>query len=106
MAHNGSSYIKSLCSINISAHHLSYVEAAQLESILQDDAKDYFYSATISTANGLSSIESGNYSWATVQFYYSNFYILRGLLALKKICIFYDGRTPYSIEANPSEIKP
>lgn len=104
MPHNAARYVEAnIIPKGIKTYQLNHLEAVQIEAILQNDAKDYFYSATISTANAYSSIERRHYSWSTVQLYYSNFYILRGLLALKGICIFYDGYKPYSIHAIPSE---
>lgn len=83
---------------------LSHIDAVTLADILERDAFEYFYSASISTASALSSIELGYFTWATVKLYYSDFYLLRGILALSKVCIFYEGTKPRTLIANPREV--
>lgn len=103
MPHNAGQYVQAKILSQGSTHSINHIEAATLEHILQNDAKDYFYSATVSIASALSSITKEFYSWSTVQFYYADFYLLRGLLALAGICIFYEGTKPRTLLAMPSQ---
>jgi hypothetical protein len=104
MPHNAAQYVlANILPKGVGSYAISYLEAANLEQILKDDAKDYFYSATISTASALLSLDKGYYSWATVKLYYSNYYLLRGLLALSKLCILYNGTKPFILKALPAE---
>jgi hypothetical protein len=102
MPHNAQTYIvKNIFQRPQASRHLNHIEASDIEQILLEDADNYFYSSTISMASAYSSIEYGQFSWATVQLYYSTFYILRGLLAVRKICIAYEARKAMSLLAQP-----
>lgn len=66
---------------NFKTHVLSREEANQLKVLLQQDAIDFFYSAVVSFSEGIDAIYLKRYSWATVKFYYSIFYLLRTSMA-------------------------
>lgn len=68
---------------------LKYIEADQLADILKEDAKDYFYSAIVSFGDALNSIRARYFSWSIVKLYYSCFYGIRSLLALRGHCLVY-----------------
>jgi hypothetical protein len=86
MPHNESDYVVAnvLPKIGVvppTSYTLNYADAAYIEQILHEDAKDYLYSGIISFANACASIRVGYYSWSTVKLYYATFYMIRGLLA-------------------------
>ena len=68
---------------NFKTHVLSRDEANQLKVLLQQDAIDFFYSAVVSFSEGIDDIYLKRYSWATVKFYYSIFYLLRTSMVLR-----------------------
>ena len=80
---------------------LTHLDARFLLDLLQTDAEDYCYSAPICIADACRAIQGGFYSWATVKLYYSCFYSLRGLLALRGHGIFYVDEKPKIISAAP-----
>jgi len=79
--------------------HLSAAEADRIRLLLREDAKDYYFSGLLSFIEALRGPQCGLYSWATVKLYYSVFYTLRAILALRGIAIFYLGSTPWWIRA-------
>lgn len=82
---------------------LTYVEAEKIREILLEDASGYLYSAMISIADACNGLERQYFSWATCKLYYSLFYSLRGLLALRRKGLFYLESTPYYVDATPNE---
>lgn len=74
---------------------LTSAQAAVLERMLAQDAMAYTYSGIISLADAISGVDRKAFSWSTVKSYYSIFYFLRAILAMKKICIFYQGSSPF-----------
>src|SRR5216683_5704618 len=106
MPHNAAQYVVAnilprITAVRPADYPITYFDAASVDSILKTDAAEYFYSATISTASALLSIRMGYYTWATVKLYYSDYYLLRGMLALSKVCIFYEGSKPRTLTAEP-----
>jgi hypothetical protein len=103
MPHNSSNYVVThflpRAGANPAAVGLTHIEAAELERILTEDARDYLYTGTVSMASAFSNLERNLFSWATIELYYSNFYFLRAFLALSKVCIFYDGSKPRILSA-------
>jgi len=104
MPHNASDYIAAnvLPKIGVvppTSYTLNYADAAYIEQILHEDAKDYLYSGIISFANACASIRVGYYSWSTVKLYYATFYMIRGLLANAGVCIWYMGNKPMILKA-------
>lgn len=82
---------------------LSYINAYKLTELLREDARRYFYSSCITISSALVGILSESYTWSTIKLYYSVFYGLRSYLALNRICIFYDERSPKVLKARPNE---
>jgi uncharacterized protein (UPF0332 family) len=74
-------------------------EALSLSPCLEEDAKNYLFSAAVSLADALRGMQAGFYSWATVKLYYASFYSLRSILASSGNCIVYDVDKPRGIEA-------
>jgi hypothetical protein len=54
-----------------------------LNEDLKSDAKYFYFKGILSLAQGLMDVKDRLYSWATVKFYYSNFYFLRSSLCIK-----------------------
>src|SRR5215469_15950054 len=99
MPHNASDYVVAniLPKIGVvppTLYVTNYVDAAFIEQILHEDAKDYLYSGIISFANACASIRLRYYSWSTIKLYYAIFYMIRGMLANEGVCIFYSGNKP------------
>ncbi|WP_146255542.1 hypothetical protein [Azospirillum sp. TSA6c] len=63
------------------------------------DAESYCYSALICIADACRAIDGGFFSWATAKLYYSCFYSLRSLLALRGFGVFYVDEKPKIIES-------
>lgn len=76
---------------------LTNAQAAVLERALIQDAMSYTYSGIVSLTEAISGVDRGAFSWSTVKSYYSAFYLLRAILAIKKIGIFYWGSKPFYI---------
>lgn len=81
---------------------LTYLEADDIYKNLKVDASGYFYSAMISIADACNGLRCSYYSWATCKLYYSLFYSVRGLLALRRRGLVYIESRPYLVEATPS----
>jgi hypothetical protein len=108
MPHNASDYVIAnvlprIGEVSPTSSTINYIEAASIEHILHDDAKDYLYYGIISFANACASIRFGYYSWSTVKLYYASFYMIRGLLANAGICICYMGNKPMIVKATAGE---
>lgn len=86
---------------NAKATILTAAQAASLSAALAEDAKGAIYSAVVSIADALSSLQSGYFSWATVKLYYACFYFSRAALARRGFCTFYVGKSPFYLEARP-----
>jgi uncharacterized protein (UPF0332 family) len=71
-------------------------DAERLRQSLLTDAGNYYYSALVSFFDGFLDLDRHLYTWSTVKLYYSVFYTLRGLLALKGHCIYYCNGKPFS----------
>jgi hypothetical protein len=63
---------------------------------LLTDAGNYYYSGLISFLDAFLGLDRRLYTWSTVKFYYSVFYSLRCLLALKGHCIYYCNHKPFT----------
>lgn len=83
---------------------LNHIQAAELEQNLNLDAENFFFSAVASFGDAVRGLDSGFYTWSTVKLYYSAFYTARAFLALRGICIYYDGSTPFLIESEPGAL--
>lgn len=88
----------------IASYAISSTEASALLSRLYSDAVDCLYSSIITIGDAVSGMTRGLYTWSTIKLYYATFYIFRSLLALNKVCIFYVGTKPYSIDAIPGGV--
>lgn len=62
------------------SHILTTYEMTQIEPLLIQDANDYLYSALVSFFNALQNLTLQNCSWATVELYYSVYYLCRAKL--------------------------
>lgn len=108
MPHNASDYVAAnvlprIGVLSPTLHTVTHLDAAVMEQILREDAKEYLYSGIVSVANACASIRMGYYSWATVELYYATFYMLRGLLATVGICICYADTKPLIVKAAAGE---
>lgn len=72
----------------VGAYYLTNFQKLSIASLLQEDAYDYLYSAFVSFLNGIQNTCEGNFSWATVELYYTMFYLFRTKLHLEGIVIF------------------
>lgn len=68
-------------------HSLSDSDVALLKPLLEQDALDFFNNAIISFSEGIDSIYSKRFSWATVKLYYSVFYLLRTSMACNNVAL-------------------
>lgn len=75
-------------------------------SFLEEDAYDYLYAAYVSFLNGIQNVCEHNFSWATVELYYTMFYLLRTKLHLEGIIIFRAGKMYFSNIHNNEGFKP
>ncbi|MCK5717761.1 MAG: hypothetical protein KAH77_09765 [Thiomargarita sp.] len=82
---------------------LSEDDALDLRKALDKDSEAYLYNGILSVGAGIKSLLNKNYGWATVQFYYSVFYLARAHLASDNIGIVYDGSKPYIILSQSGE---
>jgi uncharacterized protein (UPF0332 family) len=98
--HSANSYLKASGKLEPDSV-LNAAERRKLETLLREDAKDYYQAALVSLIDGLRSISSGFYSWSTVKLYYCTFYALRARLAVSGECIFYDQSKPRYIDVSP-----
>ena len=103
MPHNAEDYVITNVAPNGVSAPLNHADAAYIERILREDAKDYLYSGLISLANAFASIRLRFYSWSTVKLYYATFYMIRGLLANAGICVCYLGTKPIVLKAAAGE---
>jgi hypothetical protein len=103
--HQSQEYIRSHCIIGtpgaqaVQNTAITEIHARKIKSKLSSDALSYFYSSSISFAEAIRGLEQQSYSWSTVKLYYSVFYAFRSILASKNRCIFYVGKTPYSLHS-------
>jgi len=75
---------------------MSVNDAERLRQALLTDAGNYYYSALVSFFDAFLGLDRRLYTWSTVKFYYSVFYSLRCLLALKGHCIYYCNDKPFT----------
>lgn len=78
-------------------------QAANLKRRLADDAVGYFFSGAHSIGEAVQGASQKRFTWATVKLYYASFYLCRALLALRGICLFYVGSTPYLLTSLAGE---
>jgi uncharacterized protein (UPF0332 family) len=100
MVHQSQIYIDNTILSNTLLSNV-YLNSSQVDSLLNclnNDAKSYIYSATVSVGDAILGLRYNRFTWATVKLYYSTFYSLRAFLALDNICIFYHNRKPYYLE--------
>lgn len=69
--------------VDFKTHALSQREVQQLSNDIKQDAVDFFYNGILSFAEGIDSIFSKRFSWATVKLYYSIYYLIRASMAAK-----------------------
>ncbi|WP_156989868.1 hypothetical protein [Caproicibacter fermentans] len=72
---------------NFKCHVLSSDEATLLKDALDKDAVDFFYNGILSFSEGIDAVFQKRFSWATVELYYSVYYLIRASLATKNIAI-------------------
>jgi hypothetical protein len=99
--HVGPRYLLGLLPSNptradVLALRLSAGSALRLRQGLLIDAGNYYYSGLVSFFNAFLGLDRKLFTWSTVQFYYSVFYSLRCLLALKGHCIYYCNERPFA----------
>lgn len=70
---------------------LNQKHVVQLLPCCYRDAVGFYYNALVSFAQGLYSISKKNYSWASVQLYYSVYYACRATLGFDKYIIIRKG---------------
>jgi hypothetical protein len=106
MTHKASQYliseIHSLGLISAQSLSLSSVQSSTLSALLVDDARSYFYSASISFLEVIRGCTDGYYSWSTVKAYYCTFYAIRSLLATNGFSVFRHNNTEHLMEARLS----
>jgi hypothetical protein len=83
---------------------LSHYEASVLQRKLAEDGIKSLYSALVSIADAINSLENSFYSWSVVKLYYSVFYALRSYLAFNDVCVFYSGSSPKWAIATPGKL--
>lgn len=86
-----------------SALILNGAQAFSLREALKDDARGAIFSALSSLADGLSGIQEGRYSWATVKLYYACLYFASAAIYRAGYCIFYVGSSPCLLKAEVGE---
>lgn len=67
---------------------ITAIQELKIRKLLKQDAYDYLYSAFVSFFNSIQNICENNYSWATVELYYTVYYLLRAKLHLEGYAIF------------------
>jgi len=70
--------------------------AERLRRSLLIDAENYYYSGLVSFFDAFGGIDRCLFTWSTVKLYYSVFYSLRCLLALKGHCVYYCDAKPFT----------
>ena len=68
-------------------HVLTVGETNQLKLALQNDALNFFYSGILSFSEGIDNAFKKRFSWATVELYYSIYYLIRASLAVKGVAL-------------------
>jgi hypothetical protein len=68
-------------------HCLTFGEVNQLNATLKTDAINFFYNGVLSFAEGIDAAYRKQFSWATVELYYSLYYLLRSSMASKGIAM-------------------
>lgn len=68
-------------------HCLTSDEAEQLKVELKKDSLDFFYNGILSFAEGIDAAFQKRFSWATIELYYSLYYLIRASMASKEIAI-------------------
>lgn len=83
----------------------STCQKINIRSYLEQDAYDYLFSAFVSFFNGIQNICENNYSWSTVELYYTMFYLFRTKLHLEGIAIFRASQMYYLDTKNSDKIR-
>lgn len=68
-------------------HCLTFEEVEQLNVALKVDALNFFYNGILSFAEGIDAAFQKRFSWATVELYYSLYYLIRASMASKGIAM-------------------
>jgi hypothetical protein len=68
---------------------LNAADATTLSERLNEDAKDYFYSAAISLASACLALRSESYTWAGIKLYYTTYLAARSTLASNEYAVIY-----------------
>lgn len=82
---------------------LTQLDVIQIKELLNHDANDYMYSALVSFFNALQGLSLNNFSWATVELYYSLYYLFRAKIHYENFAIFRANGEYYYISAKPNE---
>lgn len=77
-----------LFKIKAEGYRLSHIDCIVIDGLIKQDAYDYYYSATVSFINALEDIYLRNYSWSTIELYYTVYYLMRVELHLSNIALF------------------
>jgi hypothetical protein len=68
-------------------HCLTFDEVEQLNVALKIDTVNFFYNGALSFAEGIDAAFQKRFSWATVELYYSLYYLIRASMASKGIAM-------------------
>lgn len=68
-------------------HRLTYEEKELLRDALKTDTLNFFYNGVLSFAEGIDAAFNKRFSWATVELYYSLYYLIRASMASKGIAM-------------------
>ncbi|MCG4692624.1 hypothetical protein L0P78_06240 [Coprococcus eutactus] len=68
-------------------HRLTYEEKELLRDALKTDSLNFFYNGVLSFAEGIDAAFNKRFSWATVELYYSLYYLIRASMASKGIAM-------------------
>lgn len=86
----------------VQGYAFTHQERTLVTNELHVDASSYLYSGLVSFLDALQGLQAGFYSWPTVKLYYAIFYACRAYLAACNICLFYVGRSSYSVDLGAS----
>ena len=82
---------------NLKSYVLSAADATALDLALRNDLRKYYYTAAISIANALHDLAGGFYSWATVELFYSVFYLNRAISGMYKDAFLYHKKVAFKV---------
>lgn len=72
----------------VDAFQLNSLQTLRLKTLVEQDANDYLFNASVSFCNALQGIDRQNYSWAAVELYYCMYYLLRAKVHYNNYVLF------------------